>query len=157
MIFRDILDQVEEIVNDKRFRKQLGDRIARIIYVRTKLGYGVNDDTISSPVRQRLAKLTSEEYIRRRMQTRLGKFGAPRRSNLTFTGKMLDAIESKVTKDGVEVFINDKPRGDGKTNAEVEEKVREVRPFFALTAPEQRIVNQFIDSHIRREIKKRFG
>lgn len=99
----------------------------------------------------------------------LGEFGTPTKSNLTFTGQMLDSITIGA-RDGVfTLTIPPSPRTDGKTNKQVAEfhsKQRRFfnangnlvtipkRAFFALTEGELRILTRELESIIREIIQK---
>jgi hypothetical protein len=80
-----------------------------------------------------------------------GEFGSPRRSNLTLTGQMLNAIKYSSDGKGFKLYIDNNSREkDNNTNAQIASYVRKKRPFFALTGGEQRILlKQFTDSLIR--------
>jgi hypothetical protein len=149
---------IDEIVTAPRFLNQTGALIRRIVYNRTKMGYGVDDDESPLPSRRPLDPL-SPGYIDRRRRTGVrGKFGAPNRSNLTYTGQMLEALTWEVDskKGEISVFVKDtRRRGERLTNAQVEEYVRLNRPWLALTEAEQRIVVQFVEDHIKRELRRR--
>ena len=79
---------------------------------------------------------------RRKLHPGSGERFSPNRSNLTYTGQMLNAITSKPTRSGFELQIKNTLRSDSSSsNKEIAKYVSEKgRPFFALTRPEQRVI-----------------
>ena len=90
---------------------------------------------------------------------KLGEFFSAARSNLTFTGQMLDAL--KTTVDGISgratVFVDDTPRTDSDlTNAEVAVKVaKDGRPFLGLDRVGRDRLRRMAIADIRRKLKRR--
>lgn len=112
----------------------------RLIVQRTRDGKGVKRPG-SSPYR---LKPLSASYIafRRKNRSALSPFTSPSKSNLTFTGQLLNSLVLKkgattitITPSGI--------RDDGKSNAEVARRVSKARPFLALSKGEQREVADF--------------
>ncbi len=167
----------------RTFQLSLGRLVRDIIYKRTKAGYGVSSLTqTDGTVKQKLAPLSSS-YIAQRQgriafftnklgqtvpilaknKPKLGEFGTPTKSNLTYTGQMLRNIEYKITTQGVDIFIsNNKRTSDKLTNSEVAKFVqnagqgRPARPFFNLTEDEFKILIRSVETEIRK-ITRRFS
>lgn len=126
-------------------KPQLLDKVAQeaatIVVRRTRLGFGARDGK-----KEKLKKL-SEGYIKQRKRsTELSPFTSPRKSNLTFTGQMLESVHAQ----GHTVRI---PKG---RNSRVATYVTEQgRPWFGVTEQEraqlkifyERLVGRF--KHIR--------
>lgn len=153
----DLLKAINERAFDKIFMKSLGEDAKDLIYKRTKSGIGVSSLKAENPTERKLIPL-SENYIEFRKTVNLGRFGSPRRSNLTFTGQMLDSLEVKAQRFNFTVFVPEKQRSslfdtDGMTNAAVARDVQKKRPFLALTVKEQRILQRKIDQHFRKVIR----
>ncbi|GEM_PF-2339785 len=74
--------------------KPLGEEAVRLIVTRTRLGYGVTDD---GQERARLKPLSSRWIAQRKRLDEeaaiLSQFTTTARSNLTFTGQMLDSMQ----------------------------------------------------------------
>lgn len=121
----------------------LGDFIARMIRVRTRLGYGVNGNS------KKKLKALKESTIEQREREDLYEETTPRRSNLTRSGQMLNSITKKITKiNFLTVLVPKTDRSDSdKTNADIAYyNELKGRKFFALTDSE---INQ-----IKREAVK---
>ena len=189
--FRQNLQQFRESLFPQVFIKSLARDTQRIIYNRTKDGKGVNNDR-RQPIntKERRLKPLSDSYIEYRKgnliffrnkrnklirltkddwnqisRPRLGRFGAPARSNLTLSGQMLNAIKWELTAQGFEVYIKNTKRRRTHpkqstrptlTNEELAEIVSRERPFMAITLKEFRILERKIDRHINRQIRKFF-
>lgn len=116
--FANIIKKLEKSVKEAIDKNALVDvgRFARDIVVkRTRLGYGVTRDFGK---KERLARLSPNYIKRRKMFAGLSENTRPTRSNLTFTGQMLDSIESNVKRGIIEI----KPTGrrlDGKRNEDI--------------------------------------
>lgn len=148
------LDDVQRSVFGKETMRVVGEQIADIVKKRVKSGYGVNSDTADKPSQRKLAPL-SESYKKARKRLGVtGSFASPVISNLTNTGQLLDSFSVKAKQGEVTVSIPNTQRKDGLTNREVADYVREKRPFFALTSPEVKIVEQIIRDKIRTSFKK---
>ena len=151
----------------KTFQKEVMSKLAKetlkIIYKRTKSGKGVSSDTARSTSLVRLKALSPKYVERRKKATRTGPFFSPKKSNLTMTGQLLEAMGFKVNKTGYSVFIKNSRRSEGGiTNAEVAGYVREAstvntrpaRPFFALSKDEQLILKRRLERIIRQVAKE---
>lgn len=126
--------------------KLMGEEAVRIVTKRTRLGYSVNKNGEKSPL-----KSLSKPYVQFRKSSKLlSNLTTPSKSNLTFTGQMLDSMQVvKITSDSVIIG----PRGyrdDGKANEQIANYVNKGgRPFNNLSIAEQ--------SQIKRFYRKVFG
>lgn len=180
-----ILAQLPKRIYNKRILTRLANRAHDLIYDRVKRGFGVSSDTRPEPKQERLKGLSDSYkdfrrgkvvfFVGEQGQTyglnkkqarksgikierpRLGDRGTPAKSNLTFTGELLDSIEAKVRKKRksgtILLRIPNSRRSDGKTNAQVAGWVRDERPFFALTKKETRVILREWERVVRRFIR----
>lgn len=145
-------------LTDRTFMKAIGVDAKDIIYKRVKAGFGVSNDEADTPNKVGLLALQSQKYIdfRKRVGVK-GKFGAPERSNLTFTGQMLESMEVSAEIGGFTISIPASRRDDGLTNEDVADRVRVARPFFALTGAEVRILQQTFLKRAREIVERVFS
>ena len=174
-LYRQLIKEIGSNTN----RRLIASKAAKIIYNRTKSGYGVNKEGLDpdQTKRQRLKPL-SPGYVQQRRgkvafrkskyghtyplkkgfeKPKLGKFGSPARSNLTFSGQMLEALGFKVS--GGNIFIRVKATrrpGEDLNNRELSEIVSEERPWLSLTRTEWRILKKDIEAMATKAIKKIF-
>jgi len=147
------IDKLIRKVKSQRYRKRIAEFVIDLIYKRVKSGYGVTSDTSPAPSKTRLLALgetafvnaksvARARYIRQRKRANLGPFGTPSKSNLTFTGEMLESLTSKITGNGFIIDVKNTRRNKGNlTNKQVANHVSDNgRPWLALTLTEQRIV-----------------
>jgi hypothetical protein len=101
--------------------RSLGIEAIRIIRVRTRLGYGVPEQFEN---RKRLAAFTSEKYVfQRRTDPRLSADTTPTKSNLTYTGQLLDSLAILgINAHGCRIGPSG-GRDDGQTNERVARSV----------------------------------
>ena len=182
--FNKKVKDIKALTNDKRFKQSFGLFARKMMYARTKLGFGVSSDTAeASKVKRVKLSPLSDSYIKQRQgklkfftgkqgqvyakenssdfkiqKPKLGKLGKPSKSNLTYTGEMLEALSFKITKTGVELYIDNSSRTDdsGLNNNEVAEFASETRPFMNFTNDEHKRVVQFINDEIDRRLQKAF-
>lgn len=124
----------------------LAKDVANQIKKRTRLGYGV-----ASGGKQIRLKPLTEKYIETRQDfsENLSEATTPKRSNLTATGQLLDAIQGTGATAKAEIGFNPNSRRSGLTgrgargltNVKLKEYVEKIRPFFGLTNAE---VNRFV-------------
>ena len=172
--FNKKVKDIKALANDKRFKQSFGLFARKMMYARTKLGFGVSSGTAeASKVKRVKLSPLSDSYIKQRQgklnakenssdfkiqKPKLGKLGKPSKSNLTYTGEMLEALSFKITKTGVELYIDNSSRTDdsGLNNNEVAEFASETRPFMNFTNDEHKRVMQFINDEIDRRLQKAF-
>ena len=166
-------------MNSKSVKNKLGKMAVDMIYKRVKSGFGVNAEGLppAMTTKQKLKPL-SKSYIDYRSgkikffkakqghtypvegsfkKPVTGKFGSAKRSNLTLTGQMLEALGFRIQGAKIFIKVNNKLRKDGLTNAKVAELVSEERPFISLTGTEERILIRELNSILNKLVKKHFG
>ena len=168
---------IKESLN-RRFMMELGQQFVSDVKTRVRLGYG---NRTSGGTRVRLKPLSAPYISFRRGQAvfykdnsgRLRSFSkkstrhpalsdetSPTKSNLTFTGQMLDSMRPVIIKDnefGIEFTgVRKKIRQKEKalTNAEVAEFAKKDRPFINPTNREIDRLEQTINDKLRQEILK---
>ena len=151
---KDLRDAIT--LNSAVFKLTIGKLARDLIYKRTKSGFGVDSISNTSANKRRLAPLSSSYVKQRGKRQSFGEFGSVRKSNLTLTGQMLDAISYEAKARGVRVYIDTSTREDGKhTNAEVAEFVQDAgRPFFILTQDELTVVVRAIERELRKKTRR---
>lgn len=151
------LDRYIQSVVTKQMLKEFGEQMRDIIFNRVKAGKGLSSKKVSvgGNSLQKLKDL-SESYIDfRRKHPPRGEFASARRSNLTYTGELLDAIIVKVRGESVTVEIENRAHSSGQTTREVAKKVADGgRPFFGLSDSEVKILDNFVKRRIRQEVRK---
>lgn len=175
--FTDKLENELATLIGRAFTLELAKLARNLVYKRTKAGYGVNK-LDGENIQQQKLKPLSDSYIKQRQgkvkfitkngvvvplvpgakfqikKPKLGEFGSPTRSNLTFTGEMLNAVTYELTRQGFTLVIPDSARSDGKTNAEIADLAQLERPFFSLTMQEVQILTREVERKLR-EIARR--
>jgi len=134
--------------------------LANLIKKRTRLGYGVKEEGAD---KQKLAAL-SKPYIKIRKDSRKNLRGvlssetSPSKSNLTFTGQLLNAILGRNKGIGKgEVYIKEQ-RNDGVKNSDIVEgqEKKQGRPFFYISKLEKQQLKNAAAKDLRDYIKKQF-
>jgi hypothetical protein len=128
---------------DKEAMTAIAAEAANMIRTRTRLGYGVPGD--NAP-RQKL-KVLSDSYklFRRKHKDELYDEASPAKSNLTFTGQLLNSLKvKKISKDSAIVGASGKRQGEQLTNDKLAEYVEENgRPFLYLSNLENKKLETF--------------
>lgn len=139
----------------------LGEQGRDIIYKRTKSGKSLN----GTPLRS----LSPAYVLRRRLTGVPGAFGAAQRSNLTYTGQLLDSFEIESKDRQFSIIIPNTRRkspptqsgqkygqgNDRHTNSQVAELVeKNGRPFFGMTIDERQILIKEVEENIRRVLNR---
>ena len=155
--FKKQMERVLDDVASPASMREIGTDAAERIRKRTRLGKGVEvDGGDASPL-----KALSDQYKKSRKNSRgskglgkLSQFTTPGKSNLTFTGQLLDSI--RVISQGaasVVIGLYGGRRGGG-TNKEIGGYVSEDRPFLHLSKAElegmKRTIRQRIDAALKR-------
>ena len=139
---------------DRRFMESVGNILSDDIVRRTRLGYGVEGE---GKLRQKLKPL-SENYVEFRKQNKrkLYNLTSPKKSNLTFTGQLLNSLTAKSERIGkVTLFFKGKHNNlDGSTmdNGLLANFVSKNRPFLGPTNREM----QRLKTNIKNQILKSF-
>lgn len=155
---RAVLDKIDRRFlgrgdKNKKIMKALGLESVDIIVKRTRAGFGVKRTGGNA----RKLKPLSKRYIefRRRNRRLLGKAGRIRKSNLTFTGQMLDSVKIlKSNSRGFEVGPSGR-RNDRKRNADVGRWVtQQGRPFMNLGRKEITSLSRFLRDEFDQRLKR---
>lgn len=150
------LKQLLKGAEGKKIFDKLAKMAADLIFKRTKSGYGVDNDDTDQPHKIRLKPL-SNAYVKLRSKRKpTGSFAGAKKSNLTYTGQMLDNLISRGFKGGFEVQVKNSSRPDSSaTNQEIAGYQREQgRMFLALTGKEQRILFREYEKMVRELARK---
>lgn len=145
---------------------------ANMIRVRTRLGYGVAS---SGGKRERLKPL-SESYKKQRAgqlgffttesgavvpykpkrKPKISEFTTPGRSNLTFTGQLLDSLQvTSANRGKATIGVQGRRAGSSLTNRDVARFVEEQgRPFLNLSDVEIKRVNELVTKRLTEELRK---
>jgi len=157
-IFKDIEKTTESMARSQRL-KDLGEFAADMIKKRTRRGRGVKRP---GAARANALKGLADSTIKNREFYRklLHSDTSPRKSNLTFTGQLLESIKLRVRRGAVTIG----PRGRrvdifGKkakiTNDRLAVIVSRDRPFMSLTRGEQKKLAQFYTNTYERLLTRR--
>ena len=139
--------------------KAYGRAAIKLIIARTRLGYGVKK---TNTAQTRLAPLAepTKEY-RRRNASKLHPETSPNKSNLTFTGQLLDSLGVKsASKSEVIIAANRRRRKGGITNDELagiletRGRNRPARPFLNLSTKEIQKLNRDFSATFAKALKK---
>jgi hypothetical protein len=124
-VIRDLKIEIQKTAKRKIMMK-LGTEMAKMIQIRTRLGYGVSRDG----AQRRPLKRLSPSYVEFRKATRhrLSPYTSPKKSNLTYSGRLLGSLSALRAKDG-SVSVGPK----GSRNIKVHGYVSEKRPYLFLS------------------------
>lgn len=155
-IFKQIIDSTAELKSSRRL-KDLGEYIITIIRNRTRQGKGVKRP--GGNVTKLKALKASTIKKRKAVAALLHPMTSPGKSNLTYTGQLLDSMRVKVRKETVSIGpsgrrVNIYGRRDRVSNEQVTLYVSKERPFNHLGRAEMRKVVKYYqkayDTIIRR-------
>lgn len=140
--------------------KRLGDAALIIIYNRTKKGIGVRKTSQVGGAQQKLKKLAdSTKKYRQRYKEKLHPTTSPRKSNLTFSGQLLDSLKVKKISARKKSFVispEGKRKGSSLANFEVAEFVdQNGRPFLGLSNKDLKEVVKLYQSSFAKLVRKR--
>jgi len=151
-VFRSILLGIERTIKGYSLR-DVADSAADRIRKRTRLGYGVQDGKRGNP-REKLKEL-SEEYVKYRRGRINRAVARPKKSNLSFTGKLLDALYGKVINGKAVVQVKEN-RKDGVKNRDIiKGQAEQGRHFFELTDKEVKGLRSEIKKDLIKALRKR--
>jgi hypothetical protein len=150
------LDKLKEAYQQllkAKYQKKIGTAAEDMIRVRTRLGYGVEEN---EKPRDKLAKL-STSYVKQR-KTTLQKIlnrdvASPKKSNLSLTGRMLRDIDSKAERYGFKVYPGNNRAKKLTEYAEEGSSNRPQRKYMHLSDKEITKVKQEIDRTLRAILK----
>jgi hypothetical protein len=149
------LEKIMSSVLDKSFLEEVAIWMRDTIYKRTKSGKGLNkiNRAIGGATNEPLKKI-SDGYKEWRKGKVTGPFPASgNKSNLTFTGELLESIEYSIKNNIAEVFIPQGSHPSGLTLHELLDRVEKVRPFFGLSNTEVKILDSMISRMIRDRLR----
>jgi hypothetical protein len=174
-LIKEIENSLKESIEKKNF-EPIVEEAADMVKLRTRLGYGVERPGAG---RQRLKPLKDSYKKQRANKVRfwtdpqgrvrsreiengggrhpeLSSETTPSKSNLTFTGQMIDSVEGRATGNGKGVISVTGTRNDGMRNSEVAQYVTDAgRPFISLSNIEiKRIVDMLRRSILDRVRRK---
>ena len=149
---KEIKSAVENAFSQK-LMKTLGEDMAERIRVRTRTGKGVDRTGGETTA---LKRLMSEPYKKRRRKSPdldRGKT-SPAKSNLTFTGQLLDSIKGGAIN-ARQFFIEIlEQRNDGVKNSDiVDGQEDQGRKFFYFSSAEIKGIYNRINAFLRKELK----
>lgn len=137
----------------KKDLSPIATELTETVYNRIKSGFGVTSDASARSKGVRL-KALSQSYIEQRRRTGVGgDQGTPNRSNLTYSGQLLDSLRAIARPGEILLEIENTRRREGKTNRQVARYVREERPFLAMTKKEAAIVDRGVRARILARIR----
>jgi phage gpG-like protein len=158
----DFVKSVEKTIDESLSRKQLtilGKATLTIIYKRTKKGIGVRKTGSIGKSPKKLKPLADSTIARRKAFKRLSSTTSPGKSNLTFTGQLLDSLKVKKISARKKSFVispEGKRRGGSIANFEVAEFVDENgRPFLGLTKDDVKDITKLYQSSFAKLVRKR--
>lgn len=141
---------------DAKFMREVGEEAKRLIFLRTKLGYGVDKQ---GGQKQKLKALSPFYVELRKLLAKDGDLHSsttPKKSNLTNTGQMLDSLKIKRAVNGL-VWLGPMGYRDvGLTNEEVANRVSKDRPFMFLSDLEEKKIRRFAQNNFTSVFKQRF-
>lgn len=142
--FRKIANLVKDI-SDKKHMKSYAKDTRDMVKKRTQLGYGVKNRKKSKL--KKLSDLYKKQ--RRRKKSSLSGNTSPAKSNLTKTGKMLEEMNYKSTKDEFTIgFSTTFAKQKAKWNTD------KLRPFMELSKQEVKRLRDIIQNSANSLIKK---
>lgn len=156
---------LDKFLSSKSLLNKIGEFSRERIFSFAKSGKSLDSD--ETP--EKMPSL-SPGYMRYRAKVekiaQMGKFFSPRRSNLTFTGQMLDALTFKTKSKKVEVFVeatarNDEPRlrkekkkGPRLNNAQVAaELAKRGRKFIGMDSLGQERIKKLVIKELRQALR----
>lgn len=154
------IKKVEKSVQETTKRESMR-RVAllaiELIVKRTRSGKGVPPKRGRSGPNpnERKLKPLSKSYIEQRKKANLDTTTSPRKSNLTFSGRMLRSMRIKsITNQGlVEIGPSKQARKGGLTNEDIAEFVSVVRPFNNLSRKEVAKISLAIERGLSRSTR----
>ena len=108
--------------------KKIAKSTAIEVKRRTRLGYGVAGHNRKRTKLKALAR----EYIAYRRLVGTHRETSARKSNLTLTGQMLNALKGEGLKSGIRISFSENRKEGDLTNSEVAKRVSGARPFMIL-------------------------
>jgi hypothetical protein len=123
------------------------------IVERTRRGFGVK--TVGG--NRTPLKPLADSTIQNRRRSNLSPFTSATKSNLTFTGQLLNSLSFRFVRDGKIVVVAKGNRSDGQTNKKVATFVSIDRPFLALSRVELRELTdtfgEALDANLKKQLR----
>jgi hypothetical protein len=152
--FRKVIEDAFKAATSKEAMAKYGKAAAQYIKVRTRQGYGVKGN---NEPKNNLDAL-SEKYKATRKKNRNELHGStrPNKSNLTYTGQMLDSVGVTYANQGTVIVSPNGERNDSEHgNAEIAQFVSDQgRPFNHLTDVEVRKLTVLFERNLRKILNK---
>lgn len=143
-----IKKDVEEVAKNADLDFLL-DEIPEQIKRRTRLGKDGDNKKL---------KALDDDYVKVRKRSKLSSETTPKKSNLTRSGQMLEAIEGKQTGVTKFLFTFKDNRTDGAKNNEIAKYAKQKgRDFFKLSESERKQFSRKISIALKNAIKKSFN
>lgn len=154
----DLLDVIKQTFGEPEL-KIIADWIKDTIYKRTKTGVGLKSKNrkIGGVDNKELAAVSDSYVEYRQKYPPKGKFapkGKSNKSNLTYTGELLDSMKAYVKGERAYVMIPNGDHGSGISLHDLLDEVEKVRPFFGLSNTEAKILDSMIRRMIRDKLRK---
>lgn len=143
--FKEAMEDIVDNISKPEAMEKLGEAAAELIKKRTRLGYGVDE---SGGSKAKLKPL-SEPYKKTRKKHKPTGPSTPAKSNLTYTGQMLDDLGPTSSSEGhVEIGFKTEE------SAQKAEWVTEGgRPFNNLSKSEIKQIEQALSEEVAKRIK----
>lgn len=165
MSFRDDINQFTDAlgiaikeVSSQRAMKEYGKMAVKLIRARTRRGFGVIKTGANAT---RLARLAESTVEKRKRFPGLSSQTTPGKSNLTFTGQLLDSLRVKsVTNQTVIIGADRRRRKGGLTNEELSGiqqtrgRNRPARVFLNLSTNELKALTREFSFSFSKALKK---
>lgn len=151
-VFKKILKRIEVIL-DRFDLDPYAEDTAERIKNRTRLGYGVE----SRGARRQKLKPLKDTYrnIRRKNKGSLSKATTPKKSNLTFTGQLLDSLRGFGRRGRIVIEVVDN-RDDGESNKAIAGYVKENgRPFLEVSDKELKGLRNDIKRDLIKSLRRK--
>ncbi len=151
--FIDDINKRLERAQDKTVFSAVAKMASDLIKKRTRLGYGVEKDGANKTKLKGIKDKTIEQRQRKKKMGLLHNNTTPKKSNLTDTGQLIDAIGSRATQRYGEVFISEK-RKDRAVNSDIVEGQSDMgRKFFNISNAEYKQLERELRKILRGRIK----
>ena len=138
------LNKIKKYIRSREFLTEVAELARTIVVKRTRLGYGasegINDKFPLKPL--------SPGYVKHRKNRRPTGPSTPTKSNLTYTGDMLNAVEYKIQQLKITIGIFDPQEAE-----KAFWNLLNDREFLALTLAEKKQIANFIRKKIADMLK----
>lgn len=142
------LDSLVDDVVNKELTDKIGRKVVNTVKARTRDGFGVKNNGDRKGKLKAIKKATKNIRKDLKKKGRLSGKTTPETSNLTRSGRMLDNIKYKASKNEVVIA----PKGKEQEKAR---KVSKDRPFMNLSKKEIKEVTKLVADEIIDGIKKK--